>query len=759
MRYPDGLPTVLVFTSESSALVLSLRQAASFLEADALSLVRLEPDGGATLVCDSDGEAPPEALAVARGSLSPSEWRPPQTAYSAATLADGRHVLVARGATPVEEEPLAQSGAVALTILARTPGAEVDHARLFQDLAADSAPIEDRLQSALERAAGMTGLDAAVMLCVEAEEWNVEAIFDPWDIVDTDALLASGGLASITYRASGAVGVHDVRGHPYPAPGAAHAFLGAPIVSGRHGLGVLAFLGAEPGEEPFPDSCRHLVETLARWAGVALGTRTAEQGRAEHLAALTCVVQASPHPVGIAEWVPTSGSHDDLELTIVNDPAVRMLGAGVGDRLSEVLPPRALRLWTSACRTALSGEAVQRFRTDLSFPGDAEARRFAVTLALVSPPEPGRPARFSFQAEDTTGRRHIRDHLHERDSQLRAVLERAPILLFEVDDTGRFTLCEGRALALSGVRAEDLLGESLFERYKSRPEATQAMGRVLAGESASWQLELGGRTLNVWAEPSRARSGETIGARGVAVDVTEKLEAERIAEEALDEAITDSRHSADLIALLSHGLRVPLATVLGFADLLSEPGTDAPEAGGAIARAAGEILETLDGFVDLTRLSALRTGPPRAVSTPGLEGALVASVAEGAPRAEVSIHVEPIEAPILVDLSLVRAVVHRVASLAGDGPLAVLAEVQREHLCIRLSGSDLSSRFSTDSLDVAYVHHAVSALDADLALGPDGSIGLGIPIRIAPLVVLDDASASVKGDGARGRVPEIVREA
>ncbi|MEL6616612.1 MAG: PAS domain S-box protein, partial [Bacteroidota bacterium] len=506
--------------------------------------------------------------------------------------------------------------------------------------------------------------------------------------------------------------------------------------------------------------CRGLVETLARWAGVALGGRTAEQKLADQTAALECVVGASPHPVAIAEWVPGDGSNDDLEFTVANDPAVRMLGVGVGDRLSDALPPRTLLMWTTACRRALMDEGVQRFRTDLVSPGNTELSRYAVTLALVAPPEPGRPGRFSIQAEDTTGRRHIRDHLHERESQLRAVLERAPILLFEVDETGRFSLCEGRALALSGLTAEDLLGDSVFERYRGHPEATQAMGRVLAGESASWRLQLGGRTLDVWAEPSRARSGETVGARGVAVDITEMLEAQRLAEETLEETIADSRHSADLIALLSHGLRVPLATVLGFSDLLSEDGTDAPEAGAAISRAAGEILETLDGFVDLTRLSALRTGRPRPVSTPGLEGALATSVAEGAPAVEVAVTVRPIDAPILLDLSLLRAVVRRVASLATSGPLAVLADLQGELLCIRMSGGDLGSRLSTDSLDVAYVHHAVSALDAELVIGPDGSVGLGIPVRYAPVVILDDAaSPRVEGDGTEGGPPTFARPA
>ena len=62
-------------------------------------------------------------------------------------------------------------------------------------------------------------------------------------IVDVDTLLGTGGLGSLTYRASGAVGVNDVSTAAFAAPGEAQAFLGSPIVAGRLGLGVLAFLG------------------------------------------------------------------------------------------------------------------------------------------------------------------------------------------------------------------------------------------------------------------------------------------------------------------------------------------------------------------------------------------------------------------------------------------------------------------------------------------------------------------------------------
>jgi len=190
-------------------------------------------------------------------------------------------------------------------------------------------------------------------------------------------------------------------------------------------------------------------------------------------------VDGTPHPVALAEWIVAAGLPDDLVVTSANAPAAHLLGVGDGDRLSDVLPPATLRLWTAACRRALVEGTPQPFRTEVVPPGAAEPRQLAVTLGLVSEPEGDRPARVTFLAEDITSRHHLRTRVHEREAQLRALLEAAPVILFELDEAGVFTFAEGRGLALSGLRSGDLVGESVYERYRFRPSGGRA-GLVVA---------------------------------------------------------------------------------------------------------------------------------------------------------------------------------------------------------------------------------------------------------------------------------------
>lgn len=724
---------------------MALRQSAALLGARGLCVVRRALDGGVVVVAThgevGDDDALTAALAALPSSAEPGAGDAPWV--GATPLGETGHVLLSFSDLPLDAFALTDASEL-ICVLLNEHDAPLDPVRFVGDLASNAAPVDELLAMALQRAADLMGMEAAVLLCVEAEAWDVEALYDPQDTLDVLSLLATDGLATLTYRASGAVGLHDVRESPYAEATGVGAYLGAPIVSGRHGLGVLAFLSSAPREQPFAEKWRELVTMLARWAGVALGAQVSARRLAASEATLARMMEGSPHPIGLAEWVVAVGSPDDLLILDANTPAARILGVGAGDRLSDALPPAALRLWTAACRRALKDGALQPFRADVIAPGESESRRLAVTLGLVAEPDGEQPARVTFLAEDVTGRRHLRRRLFDREAQLLALLEAAPLILFELDESGRFTFAEGRALALSGVHSSDLVGESVYDRYRLSPATTHAVGRVLAGEPTSWSLTLGRREFEVTAAPAYGRDGRILGARGVAVDVTERNAARHSAESALAEASQDARHSADLMALLSHGLRDPLATILGFSDLLEEEEAgETQTAGSAISRAAAELLETLDGFLDLSQLSALRTAAPTPVGPPGLLAALQTALSEGTTDTAASLDLDAPESHIVVNIGLLRAAVRRIASIAKD-TLEVRATTADEHLMLRFESPGLGERLASDSLHTAYVFHAATALGADLALDGDHAVGLGVPVQEARVVDLEPPS----GDGS-----------
>ena len=117
-----------------------------------------------------------------------------------------------------------------------------------------------------------------------------------------------------------------------------------------------------------------------------------------------------------------------------------------------------------------------------------------------------------------------------RDSSLRAMLQLVPVLYWETDSALRLTALDGMALRAMGVAAADFLGrpadDFLFPQGASS-EGRRAYERALAGESAVFDLSLHGRDLRASVRGSMGATGVISGIAGMAVDLTERIFAER----------------------------------------------------------------------------------------------------------------------------------------------------------------------------------------------------------------------------------------
>jgi len=124
--------------------------------------------------------------------------------------------------------------------------------------------------------------------------------------------------------------------------------------------------------------------------------------------------------------------------------------------------------------------------------------------------------------------------LSEAEQRLRAIISKAPVVLFAADANGVVTLCEGKALQKLGKVSGQSVGRSLFDMYRNYPAIVANVRRALAGESFSSLDELTGLGVcfeTHWA-PIRAENGILAGTIAVAVDVSERTRDERARQEA-----------------------------------------------------------------------------------------------------------------------------------------------------------------------------------------------------------------------------------
>jgi PAS domain S-box-containing protein len=117
--------------------------------------------------------------------------------------------------------------------------------------------------------------------------------------------------------------------------------------------------------------------------------------------------------------------------------------------------------------------------------------------------------------------------LAESDGRLRSLLAGAPIAVTTLDRDGHFTFVGGSVFSQVGVDPSSPFGLLATEAFGDRPDLLEFWTSGLERDLLT-DLEFGGRTFHVHGGPLRlSPDGEVIGVRAVALDITERVEAER----------------------------------------------------------------------------------------------------------------------------------------------------------------------------------------------------------------------------------------
>ena len=124
--------------------------------------------------------------------------------------------------------------------------------------------------------------------------------------------------------------------------------------------------------------------------------------------------------------------------------------------------------------------------------------------------------------------------IRELDQQVRTVLSDAPVVLYELDVNGTFTLIEGAGLDDLGVTSSQIVGQCAFDLYSHVEVSQRAFHAVLGGAEQTWEAAVDGRVFANHAKPSFGLDGTVTGLVGVSFDVTERKRAEQQLERQAD---------------------------------------------------------------------------------------------------------------------------------------------------------------------------------------------------------------------------------
>lgn len=131
--------------------------------------------------------------------------------------------------------------------------------------------------------------------------------------------------------------------------------------------------------------------------------------------------------------------------------------------------------------------------------------------------------------KDVTERKRAEDTLREQEARLRLLVEQTPAILWTTDTEERFTSTMGAGLLSLKGHIAPSPGTTVTDFHnptdvKSRASALHH--RALQGETVSFDMEIEDRVFHAHLEPLRDSQGKISGSVGVALDITERKQAE-----------------------------------------------------------------------------------------------------------------------------------------------------------------------------------------------------------------------------------------
>ena len=123
---------------------------------------------------------------------------------------------------------------------------------------------------------------------------------------------------------------------------------------------------------------------------------------------------------------------------------------------------------------------------------------------------------------DVTERNRFERELKARTERLRTIVENIPVVLFALDNTGTYTLSEGKGLAALESEPGEAAGTSIYDRYEDQPAVIEDFHRALDGERVHSTVEFQNAVFETSFQPVVGESGAVERVIGVSIDVTER---------------------------------------------------------------------------------------------------------------------------------------------------------------------------------------------------------------------------------------------
>jgi hypothetical protein len=286
----------------------------------------------------------------------------------------------------------------------------------------------------------------------------------------------------------------------------------------------------------------------------------------------------------------------------------------IGKKPEDVFPPDLVISALAAIRTALAGTAnVARYRR-LAFPGQTTPRYYDAFYNPLRSPQ-GDIIGAAIAAFDITEEVLTQRRLSETQARFQSMADTSPVMLWMTCENGQSNFFNQTWLKFTGRPVELEFGLGWMESIHpdDLPRCTQVFEEHLQSRTP-FELEYRLRRYDGeyrWvmdrASPRFNQKGRFVGFIGSCVDITDRKRALEELNLAKEAAVEANRAKSNFLSMISHEIRTPLGILLGFSELVLQPGQSQAELSqyvDGIKRNGRMIVSIINSILDLSKIEA-----------------------------------------------------------------------------------------------------------------------------------------------------------
>lgn len=218
---------------------------------------------------------------------------------------------------------------------------------------------------------------------------------------------------------------------------------------------------------------------------------------------------------------------------------------------------------------------------------------------------------------DITKRKRAEEKVISSENRFTQISENSREWIWEIDIDGLYTFSNQTLERLMGYKTEEIVGKKYFYDFfppEEREEYKKAAFHVFNNKQPFWEFINRNVTKSgeiIWLSTSGVpildNEGTLLGYRGVDIDITAKIKADKDLRNALEKATESDRLKSAFLANMSHEIRTPMNGILGFASLLKEPdlsGKEQQQYVQIIEKSGARMLNIINNIVSISKIES-----------------------------------------------------------------------------------------------------------------------------------------------------------